>query len=273
LKIDAALVTDKLETLILYALDAKHENSGPKIIRRSKGDGMTLEHLDQGSLLHFEAMSPASAYTFDMLDKDRLVTTDHEYLAAHPSEILGDESEFVTFYSDTYKWTGFRRLHRAPKGVACLGRVTHWYEMHIRCVSIDGNGDYHKRVVPIDQSGKPLLATIQNNAVCNPRREGYRFISGASIIEDAHRSGTMLAAVKDATEIKFPIPIGDYKDVFAKRDGPMSGSRRKAIVHWVMSHIRRTPSKKETVVKQHTRGVQEFMIDGLRIVLTPNGKQ
>ena len=92
----------------------------------------------------------------------------------------------------------------------------------------------------------------------------------ASMIEDSHRSNTMLAAVKDATEIKFPVPLDDYKDVFADRDGPMNGARRKAIVHWVARHLRNSIRGKEHSVKRHTRGVQEFTIDGLRIRLTPN---
>ncbi len=266
-------VTDKLETLILMALDASHEQTtATGITRRVKANGGVQELYDQGDLLAADDMHPASAYTFDMADKERIFTTTADYLITHPADVLGDEAEVVMLDGETLKWRGYRRLRRAPKGVACLGRATHWYEMHFRFVTGNGAGEYYKRVVPIDRNGKPLLATVQGHSVCNPKLEGGMLVLCASVIEDAHRANTMLAAVKDATEIKFPVPIDDYKDVFAERDGPMNGARRKAIVHWVARHLRHSTRGNEFAVKKHTRGVQEFTIDGLRIRLTPNAK-
>ena len=142
--------------------------------------------------------------------------------------------------------------------------------MHTRFVTGNGVGEYIKRVVPIDKNGKTLLAQAQGHNVCAPNKEGEMLIICASVIEDAHRANTMLAAVKDATEIKFPVPLDDYKYVFANRDGPMNGTRRKSIIHWVARHLRHSTLGNEFAVKKHTRGVQEFAIDRLRIRLTPN---
>lgn len=263
-------VTDKLETMILMALDANHGQTVPGTLRREKSTGRVQELHDQGELLALDEMRPASAYTFDMADEERIFATTTDYLVTHPADVLGDEAEVVMLDGDMLKWRGYRRLRRAPKGVACLGRATHWYEMHMRFVTGNGAGEYYKRVVPIDRNGKPLLAQVQGHNVCAPNEEGQMLVLCASVIEDAHRANTMLAAVKDATEIKFPVPLDDYKDVFAERDGPMNGARRKAIVHWVARHLRSSTRGKEFAVKKHTRGVQEFTIDGLRIRLTPN---
>lgn len=263
-------VTDKLETLILMALDANHGHTVPGTLRREKSTGRVLELHDQGELLAIDEMRPASAYTFDMADEERIFATTTDYLITHPADVLGDEAEVVMLDGEMLKWRGYRRLRRAPKGVACLGRATHWYEMHMRFVTGNGAGEYYKRVVPIDRNGKTLLAQVQGHNVCAPGEEGQMLVLCASVIEDAHRANTMLAAVKDATEIKFPVPLDDYKDVFAERDGPMNGARRKAIVHWVARHLRHSTRGNEFAVKKHTRGVQEFTIDGLRIRLTPN---
>ena len=265
-------VTDKLETLILMALDANHGHSVPGTIRREKSTGAVQELHDQGELLDFDEMRPSTAYTFDMADKERIFTTSTDYLVTHPADVLGDEAEVVMIGDGMLKWRGYRRLRRAPKGVACLGRATHWYEMHMRFVTGNGAGEYYKRVVPISRDGKPLLAQAQGHNVCTPNLEGEMLVLCASVIEDAHRANTILAAVRDATEIKFPVPLDDYKDVFAERDGPMNGARRKAIVHWVAQHLRHSTRGKEFAVKKHTRGVQEFIIDGLRIRLTPNAQ-
>jgi hypothetical protein len=263
-------VTDKLETLILLALDANHTDQKAGTVIRDKSTGGIASLHDQGELLRFEDMRPDSAYTFDMMDKERIFTATPDYLLTHPSEVLGEESEVVMLSGDTLKWRGFRRLRSAPKGVACLGKASHWYEMHTRFVDSSGNGDYCKRLIPIDKTGRPLFAKIQGHIVCAPNKEGEMLVICSSVIEDAHRSNAMLAAVKDATEIKFPVPLGDYKELFSDREGPYSGSRKKAIVHWVAKHLRSSTRGKEHAVKQHTRGIQEFKIDGLRVKLSPN---
>lgn len=265
-------IIDKLETLILMALDANHGHTTPAVLRRTKSTGQVQMLHDQGELLAIEEMRPASSYTFDMTDKGRIFGATPDYLVTHPADILGDEAEVMMLHGDTLKWRGYRRLRRAPKEVACLGRATHWYEMHMRFVTNNGAGEYYKRVVPIDRNGKPLLAKVQGHNVCAPNEEGKMLVLCASVIEDAHRANTMLAAVKDATEIKFPVPVDDYKDIFSDRDGPMTGGRRKAIIHWVKKHLRQSTLGKQHEVKRHTRGVQEFTFDGLRIRLTPNAE-
>jgi hypothetical protein len=142
--------------------------------------------------------------------------------------------------------------------------------MHTRFVDSRGNGDYYKRLIPIDKTGRPLFAKIQGHSVCAPNKEGEMLIICSSVIEDAHRANAMLAAVKDATEIKFPVPLDEYKELFSDREGPYNGARKKAIVHWVAKHLRSSTRGKSHAVKQHTRGVQEFKIDGLRVRLSPN---
>lgn len=263
-------ITDNIETLILMALDANH---GQAVVDTKRDDirGGRLELHDQGELLALDEMRPTSAYTFDATDSDRMFATTTDYLITHPADVLGDESEVIMLNGATLKWYGIRKLQRAPKGVAVLGRASHWYEMHYRYMCPNGAGEYYKRIVPIDRHGTPLLARVQGHNVCVPQMEGEQLVLCASVIEDAHRSNTMLAAVKDGAEIKFPVPLGDYKDVFADRDGPMNGARRKAIVHWVAAHLRQSATGKPHPVQRHIRGVQEFVIDGLRIRLTPNG--
>jgi len=267
-------VTDRVETLILMALDANHTHqcrTTPILRNRtSKTSSTVLEIHDQGDSLPFETMCPDSAYTHDLVG-GRIYATHHTSLAAHPAEVLGDEAEIALFSERDmlFKWRGFRRLPRPPKGLAWLGIATHWYEMHQRIVSQAGHGTYTKRVIPIDRSGNPLPATYHGNVICMPGAEGITLILCASVIEDALRANTMLAQVRDATEIKFPVPIGCYKSVFAGRDGPWAGDRRKAIVHWVASHLRRSLRGTEHVVQEHTRGVQEFRLDGMRVRLSP----
>lgn len=263
-------IMDDLETMILLALDANHEGVVTGVTRRDKASGGIEELRDQGELLNFSPMHPNSSYTVDMSDGERIYGTTKELLLTHPAEVLGDESEVVLLDSGTLKWRGFRRLRKPPRGVACLGIASHWYEMHMRFVSSSGTGEYFKRVVPLSRTGAPLLAKAQGHNVCTPRLEGEMLVLCASVIEDAHRANTMLASVRDATEIRFPVPLDDYKAVFAGRDGPMKDGRRRAIVHWVAQHLRNSTHGKEHAVKKHTRGIEEFMIDGIRVRLTPN---
>lgn len=262
---------DEIETLILMALDANHGLSVPgNLLREKSKDGGILSLHDQGELLKFDEMRPNSSYTFDLCDTERLFATTPDYLVAHPADVLGDESEIMMLSGNVLKWHGFRRLRKSPKGVVYIGKPSHWYEMHGRLVLKNGAGEYYKRIIPIDKSGKPLPAMIQGHCVCAPSVEGVTLMLGASTIEDAHRANAMLASVKCSTEIKFPVPLDDYKEVFAERDGPLNGSRRKSILHWVSRHLRKSPRGNEFSVKRHTRGIQEFTIDGIQIRIAPN---
>ena len=263
-------ITDQLETLVLMALDANHENSFTRNEKLGSCDGY-WEIRDQGRLLSFDAMHPRSSYTFDATDRTRIFAVTPGYLMTHAAETLGDEAEILMLDGNgLLKWYGFRKLRKPPRDVSTIGKPTHWYEAHFRAVTQNGSGEYVKRLVALDRAGKPLPVWISGHCVCAPKVEGASLILTASVIEDAHRTNTMLAALKDATEIKFPVPIDDYKDIFAERDGPLNGSRRKAIIHWVARHLRHSPRGKEFTVKKHTRGVQEFTIDGLQLRLTPN---
>lgn len=259
----------EIETMIIMSLDANNTISNSAGSLRDNNGGVFVIS-DQGDLLGFDNMLPKSAITYDISD-DRLFTTHPDYLLAHQSEILGDEAEVVMFAGGIMKWRGFRRLKKAPKGVATIGKVSHWYEMHQRFTGMNGFTQYFKRAIPISASGKILPASIQGQWVCGPKDEGIVLNLCCSVIEDSQRSGVMVASVKESTEIKFPVPIADYKDVFIGRDGPLLQSgRRKAIIHWVASHLRSRQKGNTTEVKRHIRGVQSFVIDGLSVVIEPS---
>ena len=259
-------VTDKLETLILMSLYANKPETPNKYGKPGLTDGL----VDISPKMQIDDMSPRSAYTFDMTDDQRIIATSPNFLINHPSEIIGEESELIYFHADRLQWWGFRQIKRLPRSGACIGKASHFYEVHLRTVTADGNSLYGKRLIALTARGFSLPITFQGHQFGDYKKDGRLLVSTASAIEDAHRKNTMLAAVKDTTEIKFPVPLSDYKSVFSDRDGPMNGGRRKAIVHWVAKHLRHSIQGNEHEVKQHTRGVQEFTIDGLRIRLTPN---
>jgi len=261
---------DNLETMILLALDARQTRY--KVTSKSRhSGGVTCTHDDPGSLLKLGGMFPKSSYTFDMTDSQRLVSPSVDYLVGKPWDILGQENEVICLNEGCLKWIGLRRMSKPPKGVAAIGRVHVWYELYSRVIYSNGAETFRKRVVPLSVGGEPLPAKIQGHWICNPHAEGFCLILAASIIEDAHRSGAMLATIKDATEIKLPVPINDYKDVFIQREGPLTGKgRKRAVVHWVAKHMRESSKQNKHAVKKHFRGLQEFEVDGLTIKLEPS---
>lgn len=262
-------VTDKLETMILMSLDAKHTNCVHGSLRKNP----TTREEEIGFDV-CEAIAPAdmdikSSFTFDMTDSGRIYSKDPAALLGHPSEIIGDENEIVLLSEQHLTWLGFRIAKKAPRGLAFVGKPACFYELHWRTINAEGRGSYKKSFVGLSSHGKRIPTFFQGRPTSLQDADGTICLA-ASMIEDAHRANTMLAAVKDATEIKFPVPLGDYKDVFSEREGPMNGARRKAIIHWVSKHLRHSTNGKDHEVKRHTRGVQEFIIDGLRVRLAPN---
>lgn len=260
---------DDIETMIIMSLYADNLTSHHQNRIFDKNGGV-YELMDQGCLLGFDKMIPKSSFTFDM-SPGRIYSTSKEYLVGHQSEILGDEAEVTMLSNGILKWRGFRKMSKPPKGVCSIGKVSHWYEMHQRFTSMKGDTQYYKRAIPISKSGKILPAFVNGHIVCGPLEEGVVLNLCCSLIEDAQRTGIMLASVKEEREIKFPIPIADYKEVFLDRNGPFLGSgKKKAIIHWVSSHLRKRKNDDNVLVRKHIRGVQSFLIDGISIVISPS---
>lgn len=265
------IVVDKIENLVLLSLDAQHHQV-EDIHQKNLGGKGTTDYVNWGRMLGFDTMMPKSAYSACVADKDdRVFTTVPELLLQHPADILGDETEFMLFnpLNNNLNWLGFRKTTRRPRGLAHLGKASCYYEFHQRTVGMNGTGQYASAVIGYDKSGRPMVMTFNDRSI-DSVWYGTLGLIAASAIEDAHRPGTMLASVKDATEIKFPVPLDNYKHIFADRDAPMVGNRRKAILHWVAKHLRKKPDGGLSAVKRHTRGVEEFVIDGITVRIATN---
>ena len=271
MKTSAQELSGITEPLIILALDANLEHSSKeKRTIHDKTRGVFLDIEDQGQLLKLPSMKPVSAYTFDAVD-DRIYTPDPCLLMKKPWEILGERAEVMTLFFDALKWFGFERMKSTPKNISVSGKVEVCYALHVRLITPRGVEQYYQRIIPFGKNGKPLPAKIQGNWVCSPKQEGENAILCASLIEDAQRPNAMLATVSDATEIKFPVPMGDYKALFSDRAGPLLKSgKRKAILHWVSEHLRQSVTGTEHQVTEHARGIDKFIFDGLRVGIALN---
>jgi hypothetical protein len=261
---------DNIESLIILALDANLDQASAKTTIRDRQRGGVMDIEDQGSLLGFHSLRPESAYTFDAAG-GRIYACDSGLLANRPWEILGQRAEVMMLSHGSLKWYGLEKLRSIPRNVAVAGKIEACYAFHMRLITPSGLGEYQQRIVSFDKNGNPLPARIQGHWVCSPEKEGKTAVLCASLIEDAHRAGSMLATVTDATEIRFPVPIADYRQLFSDRTGPLHGSgKRKAILHWVSEHLRHSTTGKEHTVNRHARGIDEFVIDGLKIRIEEN---
>ena len=267
---------DNVDTLILMALcgDAQQTDVTPDsgVIKVDMGGRTSAKvvQVDAGAALPIGSMEPTSMFCSDMGDEDRLYSCHPEDLLAHPKEVLGEVAESVAFLPEEglLKWIGIRRRTRGVRNAVAVGKVDSWYEFHCRFIRMNGQNDYAKRLVAFNKKGFPLPVKHNGAWVSDPRTEGVTSILMASLIEDAHRSNAMLATVSDAKELRFPVPLGDYKKIFKDRQAPLKNGRRRPIVHWVRKHLRRRPV--ETEVKRHVRGVSDIIFDGMRVSVTPN---
>lgn len=265
-------VLDRVEDVIIYALEgraAKNHDCVPTETIRMRGEAR--QGFDVSSLLKFQPMYPNSMYVPSLeCDNDRLYATSSEYLVRHPADTLKDGAEVAFIYKGGLKWIGLRRTSK-PKNLYELGGACAWYEAHFRYIFLNGASSYLKRVIAFSETGNqcPVKTRIGNVLVCSRSEMEYFFVP-VSVIEDTHRAQTMLATVSDAAEIKFSVPLDDYKQMFSSRNAPMQNGRRKAIIHWVASHLRKRRDKDPVRVKKHVRGVDRIEIDGLKISISPN---
>ena len=266
--------TDSLETMIAHLLcsDSAPDENIAGGVRHTK-EGMYAA-FDAGEALRFAMMMPSTAYTVQSPgteeENDRLYTTDAALLKTTVQDALGDKAEICLVREDDVAWVGFRRLRKMPKNVWVAKRGASLYEFHYRSITPGGDSFYAKRLAAIDAKGKPVATVITGSMGAQSLAQSEYCIIAASIIEDAHRSGALLASVSQDITIKLPVPLGEHKELFALREAPLTPSgRRKAIVHWVSKHLRKTRTT-PTQVQAHWRGVRELSMDGFTVRLETN---
>jgi len=258
---------NSVETTMLYMLESGSYDAISNFI--PVGSGFTAVHAPN-ILLAKEVMRPRDAVTFDMTSLEdendhRLYAATHALLLKPIWEILGDRAEIAFVTEGGFKWTGYRRISKLPKGFAVLGKPYAIYQVHFRF--FDGNHfSYMKDVVAFGSSGAPLAIRCM---LCpgndHTNRSGDSAVLAASMIEDAYRPDVFVAGIHDAVTLRFPVAPSAHLDFFKLRDAPLTPSgRKKALLHWVRAHKRRGAC--ETIPK-HLRGAHEFSVDGLRATL------
>ena len=254
----AELQLDRAETLLAHLLCADRA----KVVT-GKNEAMFAP---------FEPMRPAAPYTAQ-LSGDRIFSTSPDCLLETVQDLLGNKCETALMGDDYVKWIGLRRLRKAPRGCwASVMRPT-WYEYHFMLMRSDGTATYDRDVIALKADGNPAKVMFQGfgtrgghvdetSAICA--------ITAASLVEDAHRPGALLATISDGTSVLVPVPTGEHRELFALRDAPLTNAgKRKAILHWVTKHTRATRQERVNV-SEHWRGTRTLSIDGLRVTLAPN---
>lgn len=257
-------VLDNVETLLAYLICAQSKDIDEDIFNPKKDVGMSF---DAGSELRFDPMSPSTVYTLDATDDERLFSSRYSDLLHTPQDLFGKQTEIALLCDDHVKWSGYRKLHKRPKNIWVGAPNADLYEWHYRMVFLNGSESYQKGIIAFNKHGKPVPAIIQGSQGSGAISNGESAVIAASIIEDIHRPNALKATVKEATSIIFPVPIGEHKEIFALREAPLTPSgRRKAILHWVKKHTRKTKHTSADV-KQHWKGTREIVIDGLQVKL------
>ena len=265
----------ELEDAILLALSADRKasiNQGRVYRSGKKGGGVNGGNVDVGNMcLGFQDMKPTSFFANDITDSERLVTDSRDLLLSRPQDIIGEGVEVAICLEASLRWLGYRKIESKPRAkmpITPLGAVTHWYEYHIREIR-DGFECYGKRIVAFNDSGFTVPVKCGNVFVSSQNESAHAYMA-CSLIEDAQRLNSLLCSVSDGCEIKFPVPFGDHIELFSIRDAPITDAgKRKAIIHWVRKHLRKT-AEGETQVAGHFRGVRSIDIAGMRITLAPN---
>lgn len=236
--------------------DKQHGNFQTKSLSKS---------YDAGNVLKINPRHPTIAYTADIC-AERDFALDARLLLSPVQEILGNHVEIALVAEDCVKWAAFRKIHKRPQKIWVASTGCDLYEYHTRFIFRDGSSNYAKRVAAIDKHGKPVRVIIEGTKDQGGAPDGQFAVLAASVVEDSRRPGVMLATVTDGVGLVFPVPNGEHLEVFALRDGPYSGSRRKALLHWVAKHTRKTTNG-HADVNQHLRGVHSFEIDGFQVLL------
>ena len=230
----------------------------------SKNVNVGME-VDAGARFAFEPQFPTVAYTVD-LSESRDIATDARLLLNTPQDIIGTRTEIALIDTNAIKWACFKKIFKRPRGIFVASNGADLYEYHSRFIYSDGRSDYRKRVAAISKDGRPIPVIIEGTRNNGVEPDGVALVMASSIIEDATRPDTFKVTVKDHVGVVFPVRQGLHLDIFKLRDGPAVGSRKKPLLHWVASHMRKN-AHKQWDVKEHLRGVHEFRMDGFHVKL------
>lgn len=261
-------IADSLETMILMLLEAKDAKYKDFDETRKIFHKNTL--FKPKSMKSFvEEMYPNKTYAADYSIQDFDKAGFFNPINIHPAEILNDECEMAFINKNTIIWIAFRKINKIPKGYSYLGKASFLYEFHVRDYGLNQKSTYSNNICPLDKNGK-YLTVYQNGKLFNNQSINNAPNLVSSFVYNSLNSNSMLAEVTDATKVLFPVPLDDYKEVFSKRDLQPTEMRRKAILHWVAKHIRKSVNKNNHLVKKHTRGIDEFTVDGLKVKISAN---
>lgn len=263
---------DNVETLLAYLICADAEALGIEWTERTRTNKLHYEEMDVSSVLKFDPMAPRHTYTVQGVGtgSDRLFCTDSRLLINPAQDTIGAGAEMAVIRPDCALWAGFRPLRKLPRGVWVGARRPSLYEMHVRRIEVDGRSHYLRRIAALDSAGRATPVLFEGSSGDSGIADSRQLVACASVIEDAHRAHALTATISEATSIVLPVPIGEHRDLFALRDAPLTAAgRRKAILHWVAKHTRRTTDSK-TDVRAHWRGTREMVIDGLTVRLATN---
>ena len=255
-----------IETMLIVALDADYDWVAPK---RIDYRGKLVPHASSG--LVYANAKPKKMYTFDAMDETRQGFICHpDLLIAHPKELLGDRTELIHVAGDKITWRCYIRMERQPKGVASVGAVDAWYEVHVRNIALSGEPiDYVRDVAAFNRKGFPVPTKLKGAISIDMEHAECAFAT-AHVVDDSHRSDALLAEVSEKNSIRFSVPSSSYKEFFKLREAPRrtGTGRRNPILHWCSKHMR-TRGGNTFEVRGHRKGVESVTIDRLNLTLQP----
>lgn len=237
---------------------------------RPANDGTTRVEIDAGSKLGFSDMAPRHvtlAEEFHNSAADRIYTPDASLLLQPPQDLLGDEAEFAFVLSDHIRWIGVRKARRRPKSLWIASPGCSLYEVHFRKIYANGSNDYAKRAYALSARGRPVPCVVQgSHGDVNTNLDLLVIL--ASILEDATRTDIIQTTFTDIISCTFSVPQGAHLELFKLREGPLSGSRKRPLLHWVARHLRGASAGLPPInIDSYLRGVSRFSIEGLLVTL------
>lgn len=270
---------DAIEDAILWAMEFRRTGSemhSQRVVKkknRSEQIQMSFGHFCGKTI-----MKPKKVYVFDRASNgDRIFAPSLEGVIVNPVFAIGDRLETLVIKDcGTLSWMGYKPMP-APRGIAAVtNEKVYWFSCHYRTIGKDGKETYLKDPVPITESGKvPLIRAMGwkgFDAKETQAEQETQLALCLSMLEDATRTGSYLATVKESVEIMFPVGEDAYKDFFILRDGHKNTptGRKNPIIHFCKKHIRRTNNKNSIQVEKHARGATEVVVGPMTLQIKPN---
>jgi len=204
--------------------------------------------------------------------KKKLFDSSEKNLICDPIQLYSKDYSLCMYDGSSCRSMHIIRINKLPKRYVCKGKKEAFFEIHYKY--IDGSKSEYIRGAfgydghSINKACTDMSSFRQSDFIQKKKNDNDSFVLTTSMFDDL--SDQWITEIEyDGQSILMGSNKEGVRELSDLREEPLTiTGRRKAIMHWVAGHTRRTEAGPFDV-STYTRGIDSFNIDNFNIKISP----